>query len=276
MSNRYLENIEKIVKEREGVFRTGSHIIPSPNGKLYPDGGYPLADGQWVKIPDVVCIFVDMRNSTGLSATTHDRSTASIYELFTETAVRIFHEFEAGYIDIKGDGVFALFNRDEVHRALASAVSFRAFVSVSFLPTVRDMLPATVDVGLHMGADQKTVLVKKLGIKDAEGRDSRKNDVWAGKPINMAAKLASQSADEEMLVSDRFYNNISKEEIAQRSCGCQIDGTPVPDGEVIVWKGEDVSDNGLFDFDTLYHLQTPGWCPNHGKDLCERMLQLDE
>jgi len=37
----------------------------------------------WFRIPDVICVFVDMLGSTLLSAKNHDNSTAGAYRLFT-------------------------------------------------------------------------------------------------------------------------------------------------------------------------------------------------
>ena len=58
--------------------------------------------------------FVDMKGSTQLSATNHEKSTAGAYQLFTGTAVRLFDAFDAPYINVRGDGVFALFDQDRV------------------------------------------------------------------------------------------------------------------------------------------------------------------
>jgi len=87
------------------------------------DSGYLENDSEsglqkWLKIPGVISVYVDMIGSTKLSAEKYDQSTAKVYKYFTDSAIRIFHEFGSSYIDIKGDGVFALFNSDEVHRAL--------------------------------------------------------------------------------------------------------------------------------------------------------------
>ena len=68
-----------------------------------------------------------MLGSTQFSASTHENATAGAYQLFTGTAVAIFDSFEASYIDVKGDGVFALFNGDQPYRALAAAVTFKTF-----------------------------------------------------------------------------------------------------------------------------------------------------
>jgi hypothetical protein len=81
----------------------------------------PIANPlHWLKIPDAACVFVDMKGSTQLSATLHDRSTAGAYRLFTGSAVWLFDEFDAPYIDVRGNGVLALFNRDQVCRAVAT------------------------------------------------------------------------------------------------------------------------------------------------------------
>lgn len=271
MQNKYPEGIDELIGERTRVFQ-GSNSITNRN-TLLDDGAYPLADNQWFKVPNVICLFVDIRNSTGLSATTHDHSTASIYELFTGTAVRMFHHFGARYIDIKGDGVFALFNSNEVHRALVAAVSFKTFAAENFLPLVRRKLNGAVDIGFHMGIDQKTVLVKQLGIRDAEGRDRRKNEVWAGKPINMAVKLAARSKDGELLISERYYNSLAKNDYVQKTCGCVIGGHD-QDAVVDIWKVVDVSQENLFDFNTAYIMHNH-WCVTHGKEWANGILALD-
>lgn len=51
--------------------------------------------------------------------------------------MRLFNAFEASYIDVRGDGVFALFNRDHPYRALAAAVTFKAFVHEEFVPRIK-------------------------------------------------------------------------------------------------------------------------------------------
>lgn len=271
MQTKYPEGIAELIEERIAIFQ-GNNSITNRN-TLLVDGTYPLTDNMWLKIPDVICVFADIRNSTGLSATTHDHSTASIYELFTGTAVRMFHQFGAQYIDIKGDGVFALFNSNEVHRALAAAVSFKTFAAENFLPLVRRKLNGAVDVGFHMGIDQKTVLVKQLGIRDAEGRDRRKNEVWAGKPINMAVKLAARSKDGELLVSERYHNNLADENYVQKTCGCVLGGHD-QNAVVDIWKSVDVSQEDMFDFDTAYSMHNH-WCTTHGKEWADGILALD-
>lgn len=213
----------------------------------------------------MVCIFVDMKGSTQLSATTHDNGTAGAYQLFTGTAVRLFHEMDARYIDVRGDGVFALYNSDEAYKAIAAAVSFKTFADLSFAPALK--AKTGLDVGAHIGIDQKTVLVRKIGLKTHADRSDRQNEVWAGKPVNMASKLAAMGESGELRVSDRYFKNITDRHV-RKSCGCN--------GESIdLWEEVDVSEDPKFDFDKAYLLKSL-WCGVHGKEFYENIVALDD
>jgi len=261
-----LKNIRVIIDEELEFYKQRRSITVVNN---IPDTtAIPIEKPNcWLKIPDVICVFVDMINSTLLSANKHDNSTAGIYRLFTSTAIRIFNEFESPYIDVKGDGIFALFNSNQAHRSLAAAVTFKTFVEEEFTPKIKEEID--FDIGAHIGIDQKTVLVRKLGLKRYTGRTDRQNEVWAGKPVNMAAKLSSLSGSGELLVSDRYFNNFSSE-LVLKSCGCGSDGEKVD-----LWKEIDLSEEDRFDFDKAYLLKSK-WCRIHGKEYCEKIIKLDE
>ncbi|MEG5036246.1 hypothetical protein [Microcoleus sp. AT3-D2] len=257
-------SIEKIIEKELNYF---SQKVSITHRKQIPDTPQiPIENPTtWLKIPDIICCFVDMEGSTKLSAGSHDETTAQAYRLFTETAIRIFHDFKAAYIDIKGDGVFSLFNRGQSYSALAATISFKTFVDDHFTPKVKKLTDQ--DIGGHFGIDQKTVLVRKFGLKSYQSRTDRQNEVWAGKPVNMAAKLASLSTANTLWVSERFFSNL-KDERAIYSCGC-------PHGEKIeLWKKEDVSNDSRFDFDTAYSLGS-NWCEKHGKSFCSSLIELD-
>ena len=205
MPNYYPESIANLIEARKEIFH--STISITNRNTLVPGGNYLTT--CWYKIPNIISLFVDIRWSTELSASSHhEKTTAAIYEFFTGTAIRIFHEMWAEYIDIKWDWVFALFSSNKIHTAFAAAITFKTFAEKTFKPLVDRKLSNEVNIGYHMWMDQKTVLVKQLWLKDSEWRDSRKNEVRAWKPINMSAKLASLSNDWELFVSDRFYNNL--------------------------------------------------------------------
>lgn len=239
---------------------TSRNTIPGTNQIPFEKQNY------WLKVPDVICVFVDMKGSTRLSAMTHDTSTAGAYQLFTGTAVRLFHEFQTPYIDVRGDGVFALFNQNQVYRALAAAVTFKTFAREVFAPTIKAKTP--LELGAHIGIDQRTVLVRRIGLKAYGGREDRRNEVWAGKPVNMASKLAGMGESDQLIVSDRYFARL-KDEHATKSCGCPNGG------KVDLWSSIDVSPDDKFNFATAYLLKSC-WCGKCGKDFCEALLGLDE
>lgn len=236
-----------------------------------PDTGQiPIEDPtQWLRIPSIIAVFVDMKGSTQLSAATKDKETAGAYQLFTGTAVRLFDELDSPYIDVRGDGVLALFDGGRPHRALAAAVTFKTFASEVFVPT---MLAATgIQLGAHIGIDRKTVLVRKIGLKRRGNRTDRQNEVWAGKPVNMAAKLSGLAAPGELLVSDRFLVTLRNEK-ALNSCGC-VAGQPTSK-RTPLWSQIDLRGNSLFDFTTAYKLLSV-WCQNHGAQYCSDLIVAD-
>lgn len=84
----------------------------------------------------------------------------------------------------------------------------------------------------------------------------------------MAAKLASESGDNELLASARFFEKLSSR-YALKSCGC-------PNDEVVdLWSEKDVEEDDRFDFDTAYTLGSI-WCKTHGRDFCSNLLADDE
>jgi class 3 adenylate cyclase len=125
-----------------------------------------------------------------------------------------------------------------------------------------------VEVGSHIGIDARTVLVRKLGLQPRNGRTDRQNEVWAGRPVNMAAKLASLSDHNQILVSDRFYKLLDSD-LVLKSCGC-------PDGErKPLWEPVDLKGDSRFDFATA-HLLKSNWCEKHGRQFCEDILALED
>lgn len=140
----------------EGAQVSSKRLIPTPD-KI------PQRKNSWIKIDNVISVFVDMTGSTKLSATRHEKSTAEIYQYFTGTIVKIFKAFDAAYIDVKGDGVFALFNYNVPHTALCAAITCKTFCENEFSDKVK--VKRRLTLGCHIGIDQKTVLVKRVGIE---------------------------------------------------------------------------------------------------------------
>ena len=150
-------------------------------------------------------------------------------------------------------------------------MTFKTFAKEIFTPTVRER--TDVKVGCHIGIDQRNVFLKRVGIRQLSGRTDRQNEVWAGKPVNMAAKLCGIAKDDELLVSDRYYKNIAGDDKTTKSCGCK-EGILV-DEKVALWETVDLSSKPQFDFDRGYMMETT-WCVTHGSSFCEAIIRLDK
>lgn len=255
------ESIIQIIDDEKSIYN--KKVSVTDYNSIQDDP--PLQDAtHWHKVKDVICVFVDMIGSTKLSATKRAETTAKIYRLFTQTAVRIFHEMQAPYIDIKGDGVFALFNSNQSYRAFVSAVHFKTFIEQEFHGLIESVVnDEEKDIGAHIGIDKKTILVRRFGLKMINRRD-RQNEVWAGKTVNMAAKLAGLSKKGELIVSDRFYQSI-KSEYARYCCSCHT--------KEHLWE-EVTIDDPKFDFTSYYKLKSI-WCSTHGEEYANYLLNLD-
>ena len=260
------ERFLNVLTEQERVF--SREVSVTVQNSIPPSKDIPLENQtHWIRIPSVICVFVDMRGSTGLSAQTKDRTTAAAYQLFTGTATKLLVAFDAAHIDIKGDGVFALFDGSQPHRALAAAVTFRTFCSESIVPKIRDK--TGVNIGNHIGIDSKGVLVRRIGLRRRIDGNDRENEVWAGKPVNMAARLASEAGDSEILVSSRFHALLTRSH-AVLSCGCS--GGRPGGARSELWTERAVSASLGCDFDVIKVLGST-WCGVHGAEYCEALLE---
>ena len=121
----FIQEIQDILDEAKKRYEQGEEI--EPKDKIPPGDDIPLETNKWLKIDDVICVFLDMKNSTQLSAQKQDKFTASIYQYFTDMAVKILNQFDASYIDVKGDGTFGLFEKNKIYHAFCVAMTFKTF-----------------------------------------------------------------------------------------------------------------------------------------------------
>jgi class 3 adenylate cyclase len=260
--NQLPDNIKEIIRKQVDKFNVRvftEEVNEIPDVADIPGEG----SAKWLKIKDVICVFVDMKNSTKLSASHHAGTTGRAYTLFTGTAVRLFKEFGASYVDIKGDGVFALFNSNKVHAAFASAVTFKTFIKEEFTTKVANK--TDVDTGVHIGIHQATLLVSKIGLRKSASRGDMHNEVWAGKTVNMASKLASLSDSNEIHVSDKYHSKLRSKK-ALYSCEC--------DDPVYLWEEVDITNDDKFSFDKAMVLKS-FWCKKHGAAYLTEVLDAD-
>ena len=124
--------------------------------------------------------------------------------------------------------------------------------------------------------DRGKLLVRQLGLSG-----TGMNEVWAGTPVNTAAKLSGVAGPNEVEVSERvFFDYQQSAKIRQRvllwSCGCEENtrgrGLDLPTEQAEhLWQSAP-SPVGLgLDFDQVHRLRR-SWCPIHGAEFCEALV----
>ena len=241
-----------------------------------PETG-PTNGGVWYQIPNVTAIFADLKRSTELNADNGPKAPAFAYTYFIRAMAVTLERFGAEYVDIHGDGVFGLFSSEESEfYAAACAITMKTLVAREVADKFNEDASTDWKLTAGIGIDRGTLLVRRLGL-----RGTKQNEVWAGKPLNMAAKLSSVAASNQLAVSDRVFNGYNRASLLRRraliwSCGCEGgitgDGLDVPIGETTkLWDQLPAPEDMGLDFEEFYRLKSE-WCKVHGSEFCEAII----
>ncbi|MBD8519218.1 hypothetical protein [Plantibacter sp. CFBP 8804] len=219
----------------------------------------PIDKAEWHAIDDVVSVNFDMKASTNLAKGRSPQSTASIYDAGVGGVVKIFQEFDAQFVDIQGDGGFALFwGNLRYERAVSSAVTARTF-SIDFTEQLENKWPKASSTGFKLGVASGSLMAKRVGLPR---HLDLQEPVWAGNPVNYAAKAAQQAVDVMMNVTGSVWDAISNNDYLTFSCDC---GNPA-----LLWDSvilDKIPDDEKFGFSLNRH-----WCRKHGEDYCRQVL----
>ena len=240
-----------------------------------PEKG-PVNKGLWFQIPNVTAVFADMKGSTALNSEHQPRVAARAYTYFVRAMTVTLERFSAGYIDIHGDGIFGLFSEGLEFEALASAITMKTLVKTDVAGRFKEDSEKDWDITAGIGIDQGRLLVRRLGL-----RGTKLNEVWAGKPVNIAAKLSSVAGPNELVVSNRVFDKYENASRARRraiirSCGCnggtQGDGWDAPESQTTeLWDKESAPQGLGLDFESIHRLESK-WCSLHGAEFCEAII----
>lgn len=241
-----------------------------------PETG-PASRGLWWRIPNVTAVFADLKGSTALSSSVSPEAAALAYTYFIRAMTVVLERFSAGYVDIQGDGIFGLFGgQRSMFHAAACAITMRS--QVEKVVAVRFKKDASVQWKLEVGVgiDQGTLLVRQLGLKG-----TKRNEVWAGKTVNMAAKLSSAAGPNQVAASDRVFAGYERAaKLRQQaliwSCGCggrnRGPGLSASTGQASRLWAKQAAPKGLgLDFGSVY-TRRAGWCERHGAEFCEAII----
>ena len=262
-----------VVAQLEDQAKLGVQVV---NRDDVPDSG-PANRGLWWRIPNVTAVFADLKESTALNSSVSPEAAIIGYNYFIRAMTVVLKEFSAGYVDIQGDGIFGLFSgQRSMFFAAACAITMRTLVEKTVATKFKRDASVQWELKAGIGIDWGTLLVRQLGLKGVS-----QNEVWAGKPVNMASKLSSVAGPNEVMVSDRVlaaYERASKirQRALLRSCGChganRGAGLSAAGGQAPrLWVGKSAPSGLGLDFQNIYRRDS-GWCEKHGAEFCEAII----
>jgi class 3 adenylate cyclase len=219
----------------------------------------PINAPEWHAIDDVVSVYFDLKSSTNLAKGRRPESTASIYDAGVGGVAKILREFDAQFVDIQGDGGFGLFwGTNRYQRAVTAGITVRTF-SIDFTTQLETKWPEAPSTGFKVGIASGSLMAKRVGLPR---HLDFQEPVWAGNPVNYAAKAAQQTTPDEMFVTGSVWDPIRDNDFLVFSCGC---ATPTALwNTVVLEKIPDDEQHG--------HALKSAWCSIHGEEYCEAVL----
>lgn len=223
-----------------------------------------LEKRQWARIKNVVAVVVDLKGSTKLDFKHRPNTSARLYEAVTGNCVRIARRFEPSFVDIQGDGLFALYHGEGAHRrAMCAAITLKSFSARCVVPRIDDGMDERFPkTGLKVGMSAGVLVVKKVGVRGGN------EPVWAGKPVNWASKCAQEAEANELIVTESVYGKFENNTYVRYSCGCQGDQ----------WTGNykdlwsEVQVETIPDTTVRCMRLQSSWCEVHGDEFCDAIL----
>lgn len=218
---------------------------------------------KWISIDDALVVVADLKNSTKLGVNRRASSTARIYQASTGNVAKIFDSFEADYLGIQGDGVFAIFwGENRVSRALCAGVTIKTF-SLDLVDQLESKWNSLPETGLKVGVASGKLLAKKIGVVH---RPEWQEPVWPGRAVNYAFKAAAAADRHEMIVTRSVWDRISSNDFLRYSCGC---GGRVVD----LWRNMAIEKLPEGDKEASGMILASSWCSLHGEEYCQAILK---
>lgn len=194
-----LKRIDEILARGDADELDIADGIPSREKLTYKNGFY-----VWC-----TALFVDMRDSSGLTRKHRPSSLARLYRAYiSELSALLRFGIEVREVNIHGDAVWAVYNStttDRIDDVFTVAAQANSLVQILSHKHQRlGMSPIRAGIGMSFGQ----ALMVKAGLKGSGVNDV----VWMGDVVNQASHLANQGSknlNHPVMVSDVAYRNLN-------------------------------------------------------------------
>ncbi|OZF26014.1 adenylate/guanylate cyclase domain-containing protein [Rhodococcus sp. 14-2483-1-2] len=208
--------LEEVSSQANGVLNKRPSVMRARPGELDADALPDAAEETWYRLDDVVAIFADLKNSTQLNLGKNTEDMAAIYSAASGSVTQIMDGFDVDYVQVQGDGVLGIFwGPKRYARALCSGMMVKSFSENTLVPRLTKRWANAANTGYKVGLSSGHVLVKNVGTPEER---SQQQPVWAGNPVNYAAKASQQAKPGELIVTDSVWRVIKTMPNLMQNC----------------------------------------------------------
>lgn len=156
---------------------------------------------------ELVALYADIANSTGLVRNYKDWFVAEITKAFLVCCVRIIRYHNGVISSFDGDRVMGVFYGNSKNSSAAkAALQINYAVTKIIVPRIRESYSnqASFELGHCTGVDRSSILVTRSGIRN-------NNDlVWIGRAANYAAILSEQRDGYSSYITEDVYSMLNE------------------------------------------------------------------
>jgi class 3 adenylate cyclase len=195
-----IDRIDEILTTSDAGFEE-LNSIPSRDKLTHANGFYVNCS----------CVFIDIRNSSGLTEKLLRPTLARIYRSFISECVALINSnADCREVNIHGDAVWGVMDtpyKSDIDSVFSTVAQLTSLIDIlnCRLKKKKALDPISVGIGMDYGR----ALMIKAGHKGSTINDV----VWMGEVVNRAAKLASYGSrtwsDSRVMVSSVIYENLN-------------------------------------------------------------------
>jgi class 3 adenylate cyclase len=260
--------LEAIEKSNTEKIKTTIQPIVADENITHAD--FYSMDKKWHKFKDIVVVFVDLEKSTNLHRQIgNDEGLARVYNIAMGSVVRIFENFNARFIDIQGDGGFAIFwGPNRYKEALVAAITVRT-MNEPMMDMIYKSYSNVNSKGFKIGVASGGALVKyvglskRLAVTKTGKSEGWQEPIWSGDPVNFAAKAAQESEPNHILITNSVMQHVKNIDELVRTCSCGL--------RVQVWEGHIIEK--ISGTEGQGFINDKKWCTTHGEEYADRILR---
>lgn len=247
------KKIEEITKEQKIEFyKTVSEALDKAK----------LEVNKWMQLDDVIVVFSDLKNSTGISFDKQDKTMTKLLEYLNKPFIKMHKSYGAEFIEIKGDGGIAIYSKDKAINALLASISIKTF----YYKYINEKVKKTYNVNFEVttGISKGNLKLKLIGERGLNF------PVWAGETINLSALISKElkrksSPSNYIGITNDIYDEIKTKKLDNYLYLCCDCGN-----KSSLWTSETIPNKG----GKKYYYMNNNWCDIHGQEYHNKISEI--